>query len=113
MSTSITEAEYITLGHAAKEAIWIRQFINKMILDIVLAITLNGDNEMSIILTKNTESQHRTKYIDVQHHYIRERIDENELIVVWVSSSEMLADGMTKVLPTETFRKHRAQLGLS
>lgn len=46
MLTSTTEAEYIALGHIAKEAVWIRQFINKITLDIVSAITLNGDNEI-------------------------------------------------------------------
>lgn len=46
---------------------------------VVLEITLDGDNEMSIALTKNAESQHCTKHIDVQHHYIRELIDEKEL----------------------------------
>lgn len=74
-----------------------------MTLDIVPAITLNGDNKISITLTQNVESQHRTKHIDVQHQYIRELIDEKELTVAWVSSSEMLADDMTKALPTETF----------
>ena len=59
VSTSTTEAEYIALGHAAREAVWIRRFINEMTLDIVPEITLNGDNEMSITLTKNAESQHR------------------------------------------------------
>lgn len=113
VSNSITEAEYIALGHIAREAVWIRRFINEMTLDIVLAITLNGNNEMSITLTKNAESQHQTKHIDVQHYYIRELINEKELTVAWVSSSKMLADGMTKALPTETFQKHRAQLGLS
>ncbi len=112
VSTSTTEAEYITLGHAAREAVWVRPFINKMTLDIVPEITLNSVNEMSITLTKNAESQHRTKQIDVQHHYIRELIDEEEPTIAWVSSSEMLADGMTKTLPTETFRRHQAQLRL-
>ena len=112
VSTSTTEAEYIALGHAAREAVWIRRFINKMTLDIVPEMTLNGDNEMSITLTKNAESQHRTKHIDVQHHYIRELVNEKKLTVACVSSFEMLADGMTKALPTETFRRHRAQLGL-
>ncbi len=112
LSTLTTEAEYIALGHAAREAVWIRQFIKEMTLDIVPEITLNGDNEMRITLTKNAESQHRTKHIDVQHHYIRELIDKEELTVAWVSSSEMLADGITKTLPTETFQTHRAQLGL-
>lgn len=84
-----------------------------MTFDIVSTITLNGDNEMSITLTKNAEGQHQTKHIDVQHHYIRELIDKKELTLIWVSNSEIIADGMTKTLPTETFQKHQAQLDLS
>ena len=106
VSTSTTEAEYIALGHAAREAVWIRTFINKMKLEAVKDITLYGDNKMSIALTKNAESQHRTKHIDVQHHYIRELVNERELIIKWIPGSKMLADGMTKALPTKTFRKH-------
>lgn len=113
VSTSTTEVEYIALGHAAREAVWIRQFINKMELETVEGLTLHGNNEISIALTKNAESQHRTKHIDVQHHYIRELVNEGELTIKWVPSAEMLADGMTKALPTETFRKHRAMLGMS
>lgn len=115
VSTSTTEAEYIALGHASREAVWIRRFINEMDLEagVVDSVTLHGDNEMSIALTKNAESQHRTKHIDVQHHYIRELVNEGELTVKWIPSSEMLANGMTKALPTETFRKHRALLGMA
>ena len=113
VSTSTTEAEYIALGHAAREAVWIRRFINEMELETVEGLTLHGDNEMSISLTKNAESQHRTKHIDVQHHYVRELVNEGELTIKWVPSSEMLADGMTKALPTETFRRHWAMLGMS
>lgn len=106
VSTLTTEAEYIALGHVAREAVWIRRFINEMELKTVEGVTLHGDNEMSIALTKNAESQHRTKHIDVQHHYIRELVNKKELTVKWVPGSEMLADGMTKGLPTETIRKH-------
>lgn len=66
---STTEAEYIALGHAAREAVWIRRFVNEMAnklrLEVVEELTLHGDNEMSITLTRNAESQHRTKHIDV------------------------------------------------
>lgn len=82
-----------------------------MDLDTVENLTLHGDNKMSINLIKNAESQHRTKHIDVQHHYVRELVNEGELTVKWIPSSEMPADEMTKTLPTETFRKHRALLG--
>ena len=69
VSTSTTETDYITLGHAARESVWIRQFLNELeVADPIDACILHGDNETSIILTKNAESQARTKHIDVQHH---------------------------------------------
>ncbi len=106
VSTSTTKSEYITLGHVATEAVWIKQFSNKFEIKIVEHLTLNGDNKMSIALTKNAESQHRTKHIDVQHYYIRELVNEREFTVKEIPGSEMLADGMIKRLPTETFRKY-------
>lgn len=66
VSTSTTKAEYIALGHAARENVWIRKFLNKLKMsDLINPCTLYGDNKTSIILTKNAESQSRTKYIDV------------------------------------------------
>lgn len=82
VSTSTTKAEYIALGHVAREAIWIKRFINKIRLEEAIeSITLYGGNEMSIALTKNAESQHHIKHIDIQYHYIREQVNEKELIV--------------------------------
>lgn len=56
-------------------------FINEMKLEAVEDVTLYSDNEMSIALMKNAESQHWTKYIDVQHHYIRELVNKRELTI--------------------------------
>ena len=39
-------------------------------------------------------------------------IDDKELVVNWVPTREMLADGLTKALTKDTFRSHRQQLGL-
>ena len=67
VSTSTTEAEYIAISHAAREGVWIKRFINELRLETT-GLSLKGDNEASLNLTKNPESQHRTKHIDVQHH---------------------------------------------
>ncbi len=113
VSTCITEADYIAFGYVAKEAVWIRRFINKINLEVVRDVTLHGNNEMSITLTKNTESQYQTKYINVQHHYIRELVHKKEFTVKWVPNSEMFANGMIKKLSNETFRKHQALLKMA
>lgn len=71
MSTFIIETEYIALEYIAQENIWIQKFLNKLeIAEPIGACILYGDNEISIILTKNTKSQAKTKYINVQDYYI-------------------------------------------
>lgn len=69
--------------------------------DPVLKITLLGDNESSIPLTMNIESQNRTKHIDVIHHFVREVVEDGELEVNWVPGPALLADAMTKNLPVQ------------
>lgn len=109
--TSTTEAEYIAIGHAAREGVWIKRFINKLTLETT-GLSLKGDNKASLTLTKNPESQHHTQHIDVQHHYVCELVNDKELEIEWVPSAMMLADGMTKALIVDLFKKHRALLGL-
>ena len=109
--TSTTEAEYIAIGHAAREGVWIKRFINELSLETT-ELSLKSDNKASLNLTKNPESQHRTKHLNVQHHYVREVVNDKELEIEWVPSTMMLADRMTKALTVDLFKKHRALLGL-
>ena len=52
-----------------------------MKLEVIEKLTLYGDNEISTALTKNAKSQHQTKHIDVQHHYIWELVNKRELTI--------------------------------
>lgn len=61
----MTKAKYIILRHITRKVVWISRFINKINLDIVENIMLYEDNKMSIHLTKNAKSQHRTKHINI------------------------------------------------
>lgn len=65
--TLITKAKYIALSYTTKEVVRIWKYINKMELNMTTlkSIILYGNNEMSIVLIKNTESQHQIKHIDV------------------------------------------------
>lgn len=62
--------------------------------------------KMSIALTNNTKSQYWTKHISIQHHYICKLVDEGKITIKWISSADMLADGMMKALPIKTFKKY-------
>ena len=56
VSTSTTEAEYIAIGHAARQAVWLRQFLIELLMDQPPAsVQILRDNQASLDLVKNAE----------------------------------------------------------
>ena len=66
-----------------------------------------GDNETNFMLARDPESQNCTKDIDVIHYYVQELVENGELAIKWISSSNMLANGLTKALFAGLFKRHR------
>lgn len=59
------------MSYGARKKVLIRYFLNKPLpKQAVKRIEILGDNETSLILTKNPENQNHTKHIDVMHHYV-------------------------------------------
>lgn len=65
VSILTTQTKYIALEYASRGTIWILWFINKLRLDTIRDLTLFGNNEMNIALTKNAEIQYYIKHIDI------------------------------------------------
>jgi hypothetical protein len=120
VAVSSTEAEYMAAAFAAKELIWLRQllfdlerqFIDPEEQNDLPATVLYGDNTGSNSLTRNPEHHQRTKHIDVIYHFIRERVESNEVNVIYIPTDEMTADIHTKSLPYEKHRRHVQWMGL-
>ena len=69
-------------------------------------------NQGALALAKNPTQHGRTKHIDIQHHFVREKQAAGEVDLRYVPTAEQLADGLTKALPGEAFRRFRIGLGL-
>ena len=61
----MTESEYITVTHAAKEALWLRSLIMQVFGPLTQATTLFSDNQSAIALAKDHQFHPRTRHIDV------------------------------------------------
>ena len=62
-------------------------------------IELLGDNFGAVSLSSNSRKKHNlVKYIDVKHHYVREKVESKEVRVQQIGSKDNVADGMTKAL---------------
>lgn len=104
VATSTMDAEYIAGAEAAKEAVWIRNFINDLRIPGVHidTVPLYIDNNSALKLTRNPEFHSRSKHIDVKHHFIREKVDEGVVNTQRVNTKDNLADVFTKALPRPT-----------
>jgi hypothetical protein len=64
------------------------------------AVTIAVDNQSCIALSRNPEYRARTKHIDIQHHFVREAVENEEIVTEFCPTGEMVADALTKPLPT-------------
>lgn len=76
-------------------------------------IPLKGDNQGSIALAHNPVFHSRTKLIDIQHHYIRNEVASQRIELSYVSTEEMIADGLTKALTHAKFHRFIEQMNMT
>ncbi|KAG6465891.1 hypothetical protein O3G_MSEX015473 [Manduca sexta] len=100
VALSSTEAEYMALSDACKEALFVRNFLIEL-LNIECKVLLYNDNQSALKLTSNSMFHSRTKHIDVRHHFIRDTIKGNMIDVKYLSTNLMIADVLTKPLSKE------------
>ncbi|GJU04409.1 retrotransposon protein, putative, ty1-copia subclass [Tanacetum coccineum] len=84
VALSTTEAEYMALTEAVKEAIWLRGLLEE--LGVVLnTVAVNCDNQGAIHLSRNHVFHERTKHINVRYHFIREVLEAKTVKVLKVA----------------------------
>lgn len=96
VSRSRTEAEYRAMLDAAAEIIWYKHLLSELNIEINDAY-LSCDNQSAIKLALNPVFHARSKHFDLDCHFIRE-VENREILLRFVPSSEQLADIFTKAL---------------
>jgi hypothetical protein len=76
------------------------------------SITIYADNQECIALAYNTAYYDCTKHIDIQHHFISEKVEGREESLEYAPTGVMVADCLTKALPRDKFVQHRASMGI-
>ncbi len=108
----MTEAEYMAATHTAKEAMWLKMLIGEVMGDSIRPMTLYSDNQSTIALSKDHQYHARTKHIDIRFHFVHWVVEEGKISLVYCPTNEMVADIMTKALPSPKVKHFGACLGL-
>ena len=112
ISLSTTESEYVAITHVAKEAIWLCSFIGQLFAPFTEAITLHSDNQSAIALTKDHQYHAQTKHINIRFHFIRWVVEDKKIQLIYCPTEDMVADVLTKVLPSPKVKHFASALGL-
>jgi Reverse transcriptase (RNA-dependent DNA polymerase) len=102
--SSVAEAEYAALFIAGRDGAMLRNILNSLGYP-QLPTSIFCDNACAVGIANDTITPRRTKSIDMNFHWIRDRVRQGHFIVTWLKGQHNLADFFTKPLPVHTHQK--------
>ena len=112
MSRSSTEAEYKALANATAEIIWVQNMLTELGIHHLPAASLWCDNLGATYLSANPVFHPRTKHIEIDYHFVRERVANKLLNIQFVPTGDQVADGFTKSLSLRQLEVFQRNLNL-
>jgi hypothetical protein len=110
VSRSSTEAEYKAIADATAELIWLLVLLREIGITLSRPPTLWCDNIGATYLSANPIFHRRSKHVEVDYHFVRERVSTRQLDVWVISTKDQIANIMTKPLPMTSFNFFRRNL---
>jgi hypothetical protein len=117
VSLSSAEAEWMAICDACKESLWALSIIEETSQNVPSSmkatdppIIARVDNSAALTIVNNDSSNTKTKHVAIRYHFVKDLIKNGTVRTEWVSTSQQMADILTKRLPTAEFGKYVDQL---
>ncbi|KAI3503743.1 hypothetical protein L1887_32192 [Cichorium endivia] len=111
VSISTAEAEYVAAATCTSQIIWIQSQLKDYAINM-RKIPLFCDSQSAIRICHNPVQHSKTKHIDLHYHFIKSHVEEGNIEVHFVHTTEQLADIFTKALNEEAFTRIVRGLGM-
>eukprot|EP00253_Pinus_taeda_P028104 PITA_28104 len=96
VALSTAEAKYVAATAAACQAVWLRRVLRDLCHEKENGTTIYCDNSSAIALSKNYVFHKRTKHIDTKFHFIRELVNNDEIVLQHYRTEDQRANILTK-----------------
>ena len=103
VAKSSVEAEFRAVAHGICEVLWIKQLLEELKVASPLPIKVFCDNNVAIAIAHNLVLHDRTKYVEVDKHFIKEKLENGLIVMPYIPTVEQVADILTKGLPKKQF----------
>ncbi|KAJ9544171.1 hypothetical protein OSB04_023878 [Centaurea solstitialis] len=114
IADSTTEAEYIAASDAAKEAVWLRNFITdlRVVASISRPVDIYCDNSGVVAQAKEPREHHKSRHVLRKFHLIREIIGRGDVRICKIPTDENVTDPLTKPLARVKHETHANSIGM-
>jgi len=113
VSKSSTEAEYRCLALVTAEVYWLRMLLRELQVSLASAPVVWCDNISALALASNPIFHARSKHIEVDYHFVREKVANKDILLQHVPTSLQPADIFTKGHTADRFCFLRDKLAIT
>jgi hypothetical protein len=106
------EAKYCAVTNGVVKATWLRQILHGLQSPLSRCFLVYYDNISAIYLSTNPVQHQRTKPVEIDLHFIREKVVIGQIRVLHVPMISQFADIFTKGLPFLVFSEFRSSLNV-
>ncbi len=112
VARSSAEAKFRAMAHGICELLWMKIILDDLKVNYEGSMRLFCDNKSAISIAHNPIQHDRTKHIEIDRHFIKEKLDCGLITTSYIPTGHQLADVLTKGLSTERFRQLTCKLGM-
>ncbi|XP_058194818.1 uncharacterized mitochondrial protein AtMg00810-like [Rhododendron vialii] len=112
VARSSAEAEYRAMTNGVCELLWLQTLLLDLGFADSVPMKLYCDNKAAINIAHNPVQHDRTKHIEIDRHFIKEKLNEGLICMPFVRSGDQLANIFTKGLGSKSFHPIVFKLGL-
>ncbi|BBN69636.1 hypothetical protein Prudu_1069S000200 [Prunus dulcis] len=94
------------------ELLWIRRLLTELGFKLEKPMELHCENKSAIDIAHNPIQHDRTKYVEVDRHFIKGKIDNKISCLPFLKSEDQLADVLTKAVCGRVFHDSLTKLGI-
>jgi hypothetical protein len=112
ISRSSAEVEYRAVANGVTEACWLRQLLQELHAPLTKSTLIYCDNVSAIYLSTNPIQYQHTNHVEIDLHFVRERMAIDDVCILHVPTTSQFADIFTKGMPTSVFSEFQSSLNI-